>query len=92
MNTVQNAIPNELQLPTAAPLPVALPPPEAAKPEPLFYDINQAAAALNCCTKTIRRLIRRRKLTSCRVLRKILIPRKQVEDFIKATCDVPQFN
>ncbi len=65
--------------------------PEPLKPEPLVYDIDQAALALNVCTKTIRRLIRRGKLTSCKVLRKVLIPRKQIEDFLKATCDKPDF-
>ena len=61
------------------------------KPEPLFYDIKQAAFALNMCTKTVRRLIARGKLTSCKVLRKVLIPREQIEAFIKATCDKPNF-
>ena len=66
--------------------------PAAPLPEPLVYDIDQVAAALNVCTKTVRRLIARRKLTSCSALRKVLIPRKQIEDFLKATCDKPNFN
>ena len=66
-----------------------VPPP--AMPEPLFYDIDQAAAALNVCTKTVRRLIARGKLTSCKHLRKILIPRNQIEGFIKASCPKPDF-
>jgi excisionase family DNA binding protein len=57
--------------------------------KPLAYDINQAAFALNVCTKTIRRLLQRRKLTSCKALRKILIPREQIENFLKASCDKP---
>jgi excisionase family DNA binding protein len=65
--------------------------PPVTKPEPLAYDINQAAAALNVCTKTIRRLIARGKLTTCKVLRKVLIPREQIENFLKATCDTPNF-
>jgi excisionase family DNA binding protein len=72
-----------------------LPSPEtikAAQIEPLFYDIKQAAQALNMCTKTVRRLLRRGKLTSCKAVRKVLIPRKQIEEFIKATCDAPAFN
>jgi len=60
--------------------------------EPLLLDINQAAIVLNCSTKTIRRLLRRGKLTSCNVLRKVLIPRKQIEEFIKATCGKPDLN
>jgi excisionase family DNA binding protein len=66
-----------------------VPPP--AKPEPLAYDINQAAAALNVCTKTVRRLLARGKLTSCKELRKILIPREQIAAFLKATCGKPDF-
>jgi len=58
-------------------------------PEPLTYDIKQAAAALNCCTKSIRRLIQRGYLRPCKALRKILIPRTQIEAFLKATCDKP---
>lgn len=61
-----------------------------AMPEPLLYDIKQAAVALNCCTKTVRRLIKRRLLTPCKALRKVLIPRKQIEEFIKATCGNPK--
>lgn len=61
----------------------------AAQVEPLFYDINQAAQALNVSTKSVRRLLRVRKLTSCKALRKVLIPRNQIEEFIKASCDAP---
>jgi len=61
-----------------------------AEVEPLFYDINQSAKALNVSTKTVRRLLRRRWLTACKHLRKVLIPRKQIEDFIKASCDLPK--
>ena len=63
--------------------------PETPLPEPLAYDIKQAAAKLNVSTKTIRRLLRRGKLTCCKVLRKILIPREQIENFLKLTCDKP---
>jgi len=66
-----------------------VPPP--AKPEPWFYDIKQTAAALNMCTKTVRRLLARGKLTSCKAVRKILIPREQIAAFLKATCDKPDF-
>jgi hypothetical protein len=66
------------------------PAPSPALPESLTYDINQAAAALNCCTKSIRRLIQRGYLCPCKALRKILIPRPQIEAFLKATCDAPK--
>jgi AraC-like DNA-binding protein len=59
-------------------------------PEPLAYDIDQTAAALNMSKKSVRRLLRRRLLTSCKALRKVLIPRKQVEDFVKGNCDTPR--
>lgn len=63
---------------------------KAAQVEPLLYDINQTAQALNCCTKSVRRLIRRGKFKPCNALRKVLIPRKQIEDFIKQTCGTPK--
>ena len=44
---------------------------------------------LNVCTKTVRRLIARRYLTASKVLRKKLIPRSQIEAFLKATCENP---
>lgn len=63
---------------------------KTAQVEPLLYDIDQTAAALNCCTKSVRRLIRRGLLKPCNALRKVLIPRTQIEGFIKATCGTPQ--
>ena len=57
---------------------------------PMFYDIKQAAQVLNMSTKTVRRLLWRGKLTSCKAVRKVLIPRKQIEEFIRASCDVPK--
>ena len=72
---------------------IELPSPEtvkAAQIEPLLYDINQAAQSLNCSTKSVRRLIRRGLLKPCCALRKVLIPRKQIEEFIKATCPSPK--
>ena len=56
----------------------------------MAYDIKQAAAALNTCTKTVRRLIQRGFFCPCKVLRKNLIPRQQIEAFLKATCDTPK--
>jgi excisionase family DNA binding protein len=62
---------------------------EAKLPEPLLYDIKQVAAALNTCTKTVRRLIQRGYFTPCKAVRKILIPREQIEAFLKATYSAP---
>jgi excisionase family DNA binding protein len=59
-------------------------------PEPLVYTVAETAAVLKISTKTVRRLLRRRLLTGSKALRKILIPRAQVEQFLKATCDVPK--
>jgi len=64
-----------------------VPPPP--KPEPLAYDIKEAAARLNTSTKTVRRWLILGKLTCCRELRKILIPREQIDNFYKRTCDKP---
>lgn len=72
---------------------IELPSPETIKTaqvEPLLYDIDQTAALLNCCTKSVRRLIMREELKSCNALRKVLIPRKQIEDFIRRTCGTPK--
>lgn len=60
------------------------------KPLPLAYTVEEAAAALNVCTKTIRRLLDRGVLTASKALRKKLIPRSQIEGFLKATCDQPK--
>jgi excisionase family DNA binding protein len=66
--------------------------PATADAEPLAYDINQAAVRLNTSTKTVRRLIIRGRLTCCKELRKILIPRDQIDSFFKRTCDKPNLN
>lgn len=59
-------------------------------PEPVFYTIPEAAAALNVCTKTVRRLLDRGLLTSSNALRIKLIPRQQIEEFLKKTCNKPK--
>jgi excisionase family DNA binding protein len=61
-----------------------------SKPLPLAYTVEEAAAALNVSTKTVRRLLDRGILTASKALRKKLIPRKQLEDFLKSTCDIPK--
>ena len=57
---------------------------------PLALTVEEAAIALNVSTKTIRRLLLRGVLTSSKALRKKLIPRQQIEGFLKATCDTPK--
>jgi|GEM_PF-1236596 len=71
------------------PSPQSQPVQPSPKLTPVVYTIEETAVVLNCCTKTVRRLIARRYLTPCRVLRKKLIPRDQIEKFLKATCDNP---
>lgn len=57
---------------------------------PLVYTVKETAQVLKTSTKTVRRLIKRRFFAPCRALRKILIPRSQVEAFLKATCGQPK--
>jgi excisionase family DNA binding protein len=66
--------------------------PEASLPMALAYDIKQAAAKLNVSTRTIRRLLVRRKLTCCKLIGKKLIPREQIDNFLRLTCDKPNLN
>ena len=56
----------------------------------VVYTVEEASVVLNVSTKTIRRLLDRGYLTCSSVLRKKLIPCKQIESFLKATCDVPK--
>lgn len=65
---------------------------EAQPPMALAYDIKQAAARLNVSTRTIRRLLARRKLTCCKLIGKKLIPREQIDNFLKLTCEKPNLN
>lgn len=64
--------------------------PSGSPPVRLAYTVEEAAVALNVCTKTIRRLLDRGILTASKALRKKLIPRSQIEGFLKATCDAPK--
>jgi len=55
-------------------------------PKSKFLTIEESAVALNVSTKTIRRLIKRRLLRSCKAVRKILIPTEDIDSFISRTC------
>jgi len=66
------------------------PRPPASISGPLALTVEEAAVALNVSTKTIRRLLDRGILTASKALRKKLIPRSQIEGFLKATCDAPK--
>ena len=59
-------------------------------PVRLAYTVEEAAEALNVSTKSVRRLLARGILTASKAFRKKLIPRPQIENFLKATCDVPK--
>jgi excisionase family DNA binding protein len=61
--------------------------------EPLVCDINEAARLLSVSTKTVRNLLARRRLTNCGALRKVLIPRKQLEQFVNGSVlDIGNWN
>lgn len=57
---------------------------------PLVYTVDETATVLRTSTKTVRRLIKRGFFAPSRALRKILIPRSQVEAFLKSTCGQPK--
>ena len=78
------------QLPSRETIQAHLQPPPPL-PEPLAYDINQAAAALNMSIKSVRRQIWLGRLTPCKAIRKILIPRKQIEGFYTKYCNAPDY-
>jgi len=64
--------------------------PTGSTPVRLALTVEEAATSLNVSTKTIRRLLDRGILTASKALRKKLIPRSQIEGFLKATCDAPK--
>ena len=59
-------------------------------PTPLVYTVEETALVLRTSTKTVRRLIKRGFLSPSTALRKLLIPRSQVDAFLKATCAEPK--
>ena len=72
---------------------IELPSPEtvrAAQVQPLLYTIEEAATVLNMSIKSVRRLVWLGRLTRLKGIRKVLIPRKQIEDYIKANVEAPK--
>lgn len=53
--------------------------------KPAFLTVRQTALVLNMSEKSIRRLIKRGLFQPSKAVRKILIPRKQVETFGERT-------
>ena len=55
----------------------------AAIPDKKNYTLKEAALYLNVSTRTVERLIERRLLRRNKALRKILIPRTELDQFIE---------
>jgi excisionase family DNA binding protein len=55
--------------------------PNEYRPEVLQFTVSQTALLLNLSEKTVYRLIERRKLRVCNLLRKKMIPRSDVLNF-----------
>ena len=54
-------------------------------PQRLAYSLKETAAMLGICEKSVRRLIYRGLIRPCRALRHILIPRTEIERFLRDT-------
>jgi DNA-directed RNA polymerase specialized sigma24 family protein len=52
----------------------------------LAYSLKETAAMLGICEKSVRRLILRGLIRPSRALRHILIPRQEIERFLRDTC------
>jgi len=57
-------------------------------PERQTLNINEAAIALGVCKETVRRLVRRKVLRKLPGLRRILIPKAEVQRYLE-TCAGP---
>ena len=51
-----------------------------------FCTVGEAAHALHVSTRTVRRLVERKLLRRCMVLRQVLIPTVDVDAFVGRTC------
>jgi excisionase family DNA binding protein len=60
-------------------------PSEPGVPDKKNYTLKEAAIYLNVSTRTVERLIQRRLLRRNKALRKILIPRSELESFLQRT-------
>ena len=54
-------------------------------PQRLAYSLKETAAMLGICEKSVRRLIHRELIRPCRALRHILIPKTEIERFLRDT-------
>ena len=61
------------------------PPSDSGVPNKRNYTLKEAAIYLNVSTRTVERLIQRRLLRRNKALRKILIPRSELESFLQRT-------
>jgi excisionase family DNA binding protein len=58
---------------------------DSGVPDKKNYTLKEAAIYLNVSTRTVERLIQRRLLRRNKALRKILIPRSELESFLQRT-------
>ena len=54
-------------------------------PQRLAYSLKETAAMLGICDKSVRRLIHRGLIRPSRALRHILIPKTEIERFLRDT-------
>jgi excisionase family DNA binding protein len=55
------------------------------EPQRLAYSVRETADLLGVSEKSVRRLIARQLLRPCKALRHLLIPRAELERFLKET-------
>lgn len=60
-------------------------PPDHTPPEQLAYDFKSAAAAINVSPRSIARLVKRGEIPVSKSLRKKLITRQSLLDFLERT-------
>ena len=56
--------------------------PRKNNPDALLIDTVEAAALLNICTKTLRKLAKEERVKSVRIGRRLLFTRSAIEEFI----------
>jgi len=54
-------------------------------PQRLAYSLKETALMLGICEKSVRRLIHRGLIRPCRALRHILIPKTEIDRFLRDT-------